>query len=157
MKEAKGVFMRYLEDTVHIDASPLEVWGWLCHLAENYQDWHPDHGGAEWLAGPPNRVGSIMRAVELIGDHEEELLLELVEFDPPYRYAYRIGRSIGLLLPGGAFEIEPDAAGKCWFTVRVAYRYGPFTERLFRRRVEKLRTHLAEEASNLKQIVEAAA
>jgi hypothetical protein len=157
MKEAKGVFMRYLEDTVHIDASPLEVWGWLCHLAENYQDWHPDHGGAEWLAGPPNRVGSIMRAVELIGDHEEELLLELVEFDPPYRYAYRIGRSIGLLLPGGAFEIEPDAAGGCWFTVRVAYRYGPFTERLFRRRVEQLRTHLAEEASNLKQIVEAAA
>jgi hypothetical protein len=133
------------------------VWGWLCHLAENYQDWHPDHGGAEWLAGPPNRVGSIMRAVELIGDHEEELLLELVEFDPPYRYAYRIGRSIGLLLPGGAFEIEPDAAGGCWFTVRVAYRYGPFTERLFRRRVEQLRTHLAEEASNLKQIVEAAA
>lgn len=149
--------MRYLEDTVHIDALPLEVWGWLCHLADNYRDWHPDHIAAEWLAGPPNRVGSIMRAVELIGDHEEELLLELVEFDPPYRYAYRIGRSVGLLLPGGAFEIEPDPEGGCWFTARIAYRYGAFTERLFKKRVEQLRAHLAEESANLKRIVEAAA
>ena len=149
--------MRYLEDTVHIDASPLEVWGWLCHLVDNYRDWHPDHVLAEWLAGPPNRVGSVMRTVELIGDHEEELLLELIEFDPPCRYAYRIGRSIGLLLPGGAFEIEPDPAGGCYFTARIAYRYGLFTERLVRKRVRQLRTHLAEESYNLKRIVEAAA
>lgn len=149
--------MRYLEDTVHIDASPLEVWGWLCHLVDYYRDWHPDHVLAEWLTGPPNRVGSVMRTVELIGDHEEELLLELVAFEPPYRYAYRIGRSIGLLLPEGAFEIEPDATGGCRFTARIAYRYGPFTERLFRKRVEQLRTHLAEESGNLKRIVEAAA
>ena len=149
--------MRYLEDTVHIDASPLEVWGWLCHLVDNYRDWHPDHVFAEWLAGPPNRVGSVMRTVESIGDHEEELLLELIEFDPPYRYAYRIGRSIGLLLPEGVFEIEPDPAGGCNFTARIAYRYGPFTERLFRKRVEQLRMHIAEESSNLKRIVETAA
>ena len=98
-----------------------------------------------------------MRIVELVGDHEEELVLELVEFNPPYRYAYRIGRSIGLLLPGGAFELEPDTAGGCRFTARIGYRYGPFTERLFRKRVEQLRKHLAEESSNLKRIVEAAA
>lgn len=157
MEGTKGVRMRYLKDTVHIDASPLEVWGWLCHLVDNYRDWHPDHVAAEWLTGPPNRVGSVMRVEEMIGNHKEEMLFELVDFDPPTRYAYRIGRSVGLVLPGGSFEIEPDPGGGCWFTARIGYRYGSLTERLFRKRVEQLRTHLAEESSNLKRIVEAAA
>lgn len=148
--------MRFVEDAVHVKASPLEVWGWLAHLVEHYVEWHPDHVSAEWIAGPPNRVGSLMRAVEAVGNHEEDLLFELVEFEPPHRFAYRIGRSVGLILPAGSFEIERDDNDGCWFTARIGYRFGPVTERLFRRRIAGLRSHMAEEGANLKRLVEAA-
>lgn len=148
--------MRYLKDTVHIDAPPQEVWQWIIHLADHYREWHPDHVSAEWITGPPNRVGSVMRAVERLGSHDEDLLFELIEFDPPHRFAYRIGRSIGLLLPEGAFEVEPDDGGGCRFTARIGYRFGALTERLFRHRIAQLRTHIAEEGSNLKVLVELA-
>lgn len=148
--------MRYLQDTVHVEASPLEVWGWIAHLADHYCEWHPDHVLAEWIAGPPNRVGSVMRAVERLGPHREDLLFELAEFDPPHRFAYRIGRSIGLILPCGSFEVTPDDAGGCWFTAQIGYRFGSLTERIFGRRIAELRAHLSEEGANLKRLVEAA-
>lgn len=148
--------MRYLEDSVHIEASPQQVWDWITHLEDHYCEWHPDHVSAEWITGPPNRVGSVMRAVESVGSHEEDLLFELVEFDPPRRFGYRIGRSVGVILPGGEFDIEPDDEGGCRFTARIGYRFGPLTERLFRSRIAALRAHLGEEGSNLKHLVEAA-
>ncbi len=148
--------MRYLEDSVHVDAPPLEVWGWIANLTDHYCEWHPDHVSAEWITGSPNQIGSVMRAVERLGSHREELLFELIEFEPPHRFVYRIGRSIGLILPRGAFEIEPDDEGGCWFTARLGYRFGLLTERLFRRRIAEIRTHIAEEGSNLKRLVEAA-
>lgn len=148
--------MRYLEDRAHVDAPSSEVWRWLMHLADHYTEWHPDHVSAEWIKGAPNHVGSVMRAVESIGGHQEDLLFELVEVTPQHRFVYRIGRSIGVLLPGGSFEIEPAGEAGCWFTARINYRFGPLTERLFRRRLADLRTHLHEEGVNLKAQVEAA-
>jgi hypothetical protein len=148
--------MRIVEDAVHVDATPLEVWGWIAHLVDHYTEWHPDHVSAEWIAGPPNRVGSVMRAVESLGTHQEDLLFELAEFEPPRRFSYRIGRSVGLILPRGSFEIEPDDSNGCWFRAQIGYRFGPVTEWVFRRRIADLRNHMAEEGANLKRLVEAA-
>ena len=146
--------MRYLQEAVHIDAAPLEVWGWLVHMADHYPEWHPDHVAADWVSGSPNRIGSVMRAVEKLGDREENLLLVLTEFEPPHRYSYRIGRPVGLILPVGSFEVAPEAPSGCRFTARIGYRFGLLTELLFRRRIARLRAHMSEEGSNLKRLIE---
>jgi len=148
--------MHCIEDSVHLDASQARVWKWLVHLVDGYADWHPSHVSAEWIVGPPNRVGSVMRAVERLGDREEDLIFELTEIDPPSHFGYRIGRSIGLLLPRGSFDVQSDDAGGCWFTARIWYRFGRLTEKVLGERLSILRSHLEEEGENLKRLVEAA-
>ena len=148
--------MRYLEDSVHLDATPAAVWQWLTHMTDAYTDWHPDHVSAAWVDGPPNHVGSVMRAVERLGGHEEDLLLELTEIDPPSHFGYRIGRSIGLLVPRGSFDIRPDDTGGCWFTARIWYRFGRMTEKIFGGRLSIIRTHMEQEGRNLKRLVDIA-
>lgn len=149
--------MRCLEEITQVRAAPREVWRFLVNMVDRYPQWHPDHESAAWIAGPPNHVGSVMRAVETVGGHREELIFELVDFEPEHLYRYRIGRSVGLMLPGGSFVVDPDEGGGCRLTARIQYRFGWVTETLFRSRLAALRVHMAEEGGNLKDIVEAAA
>ena len=148
--------MRCLEETTHVAAPPRDVWRFIVNMADRYRDWHPDHESAEWVAGPPNHVGSVMCATETIGGHREELMFELVEFEPEHLFRYRIGRSVGMVLPGGSFSIEPDDGG-CRLIARIQYRFGPVMERVLRSRLDGLRAHMAEEGNNLKRLVESAA
>ena len=59
--------MRRLIESIVIDSPPEPIWHWLTDLAKHYTEWHPDHVSAEWERGEPNRVGSILRAVERLG------------------------------------------------------------------------------------------
>ena len=146
--------MRQLWDTVDVDVPPDRVWRWLAGLAEHYRGWHPDHVSAVWERGAPNQVGSVLRVVEYLGGHREELRFEITEVDPPRRMGYRMLGSHGVLLPGGAFMITPNDVGSR-FTASIGYRFGAVTERLFSRRIAALGTHLREEGANLKRLVEA--
>lgn len=147
--------MRELRDSVEIDVPPERVWGWLERLADNYTDWHPAHVSARWERGAPNRVGSVLRAVEELGGHREELRFELTAVEPPRRFEYRLLGPISVLLPGGAFTVGPSDGGSR-FTAAISYRFGRLTERLFRSRTAMLRRHMSEEGENLKRILESA-
>lgn len=145
--------MRELRHAVSIRARPEEIWDWLTHLAENYRAWHPDHLGAEWERGEPNRTGSILRAVEDLDGRRETLRFELTRIDPPHRFEYRLRGPISIMLPHGAFTvISEDGASR--FVATIAYRFGWFTEHLFKRRHAALRAHMNEEGENLRRIIE---
>ena len=147
--------MRQLTTSILIDAPPERVWAWLEDMASHYTEWHPDHMSARWERGEPNRVGSTMTVVEVLGGHREVLRFELTRFDPPRLFRYRIRGLISLLLPDGAFCLAPDD-GRSRFTATISYRFGRFTERLFGRRMEALVAHMREEGENVKRLVEAA-
>ena len=145
--------MRQIRDTVHIDASPEEVWSWLAGLADHYTDWHPDHVSAAWVEGEPNGVGSILEAVEYIGGHKETLRFVMTDIDAPHLMEYRIRGLHSMLLPGGGFSIAADGDGSA-FTATIDYRFGGLIDRFVPRRAEALRTHMREEGANLKRLVE---
>lgn len=146
--------MRVLRDSVHVDAPPEHVWSWLTRLPEHYTEWHPDHVSAEWDRGDFSRAGSIMTAIEFLGGRREELRFELTYVDPGSCIEYRFKGLHALLLSGGAFTIAEDDGG-ARFTACIRYRFGMLTERLFRRRISALRTHMREEGENLKRLIEA--
>ena len=147
--------VRALRDSVEISAGPERVWSWLVdlYLPGRYREWHPDHVSATWVSGPPNRVGSVLEAVEYLGGRRETMRFELTAVDPPRRLAYRMRGPISALLPRGAFLVEPIAGGSR-FQAIIEYRFGKLTEVLFRRRVAALRTHMHEEGVNVKRILE---
>lgn len=147
--------MRRLTDSIWIDSPPEAVWEWLSTMSEHYTEWHPDHVSAAWVHGEPNRVGSILEAVEDLGGTREVLRLEMKSIDPPNGFGYRIRGPISLLLPGGTFAVVSDGGG-ARFTATISYRFGWLTERLFNRRTAALTTHMNEEGENLKRIVESA-
>ena len=140
-------------DTVHVDASPEEVWSWLAGLADHYRDWHPDHVSAEWVKGEPNEVGSVLQAVEYIGGHRETLRFVMTQVDAPHVMRYRIRGLHSILLPGGGFSVTAHGNGSA-FTATIDYRFGGTLDRLLPRRTEALRAHVREEGVNLKHLVE---
>ena len=145
--------MRQLIDSIWIDSPPEPIWEWLTDLATHYTQWHPDHVSAEWEHGAPNQVGSILRAVEDLAGTREVLRFELTSMDPPHKLEYRMRGPISMLLPDGAFIVEPHSLGSR-FTASISYRFGALTERLFQRRVAALTQHMKEEGQNLKRIIE---
>ena len=146
--------MRELRNSIDIDAPPERVWDWIAGLAGHYTEWHPAHVSAEWERGAPNEVGSVLRAVENLGGHREELRFEVTAFEPHRRLEYRLLGPIAILLPGGAFTVAVSDGGSR-FVATISYRFGWLTEHVFRRRTAMLRAHMSEEGENLKRIVEA--
>ncbi len=145
--------MRSLHEAVEVSAEPGRVWEWLMGLADNYQDWHPDHVSAAWVGGPANRVGSVLEVVERLGGRTERLRFELTDVAPPRRFAYRMRGPISVLLPRGAFAVEP-ADGGSRFHATIDCRFPRLAQVLFPRRIEVLRAHMREEGENLKRILE---
>lgn len=141
-------------DSVDIDAPPERVWDWLCRMADQYTDWHPDHVGAEWILGTPNEPGSRMRAVEILGGHRESLTLQMTGIDPPRRMEYRILGLHGLVLPGGRFLIEAGSQGTT-FTAEIDVRLATLVSLLLPKRMETIRTHMRQEGESLKRLLEA--
>lgn len=143
-----------LTESVEIDASPEQAWEWLATMADHYADWHPDHVDAKWVHGPPNEVGSRMKAVESLGGHRQSMTLEMTAVDPPWSMKYRILGVHGVLLSGGSFEIAARHGGAV-FTAGIDVRFPRFACLIFRRRMEALRTHMREEGQSLKRLLEA--
>ena len=145
--------MRELRDSIDIEAPPERVWEWIEGLADSYTSWHTAHVSAEWERGAPNEVGSVLRAVEDLGGHREELRFQLTAVQPPRQLDYRLLGPISLLLPRGSFAVTPTAAGSR-FVATISYRGGWLTELLFRGRTAALRAHMREEGQSLKLILE---
>ncbi len=143
-----------LRDSVDIDAAPERVWDWLCRMADQYTDWHPAHVEAEWIVGTPNQVGSRMRAVEILGGHQESLILQMTNVEPPNKMEYRICGAHRLLLPGGRFLIEARPKGSV-FTAEIDVRWATLVSNLLRKRMETIRTHMRQEGESLKRLLEA--
>lgn len=145
--------MRELRHSIDIDAPPARVWEWIAGLAGHYTDWHPAHVSAEWERGAPNQVGSVLKAIEDLGGDREELRFEVTAVEPHHRLEYRLLGPIGILLPRGAFTVDP-ANGGARFVATISYRFGWLTEHVFRRRTAMLRAHMSEEGENLRRILE---
>jgi uncharacterized protein YndB with AHSA1/START domain len=143
--------MARLTDTILVDAPASRVWDWLLRLADHYRAWHPDHLGAEWVEGAPNRVGSILRATERLHGRPHALRVRVTDVRPGVRLAYRFLWPASLLARGGEFRLAPEGAGTR-FSAAVDFRW--FAAALRRRRAE-LERHLREEGVSLKRLVEA--
>jgi len=150
----RGLWWSTLEDRVEVDAPPEVVWAWLSALADQYTEWHPDHISARWIRGEPNQVGSRLEAIEYLAGHREKLIFEMTGVDPPRRLEYRILGPHAFLLPGGRFVIALRDHGSV-FRAAIDIRWGRLAARVFRRRMEALRTHMHEEGQSLKRLIEA--
>lgn len=143
-----------LTDSVEIDAPPGAVWAWLSAMAAHYTEWHPDHVSARWIRGEPNRVGSRLEAIEHLAGHREKLVFEMTRVDPLQRLEYRVVGPHAILLPRGRFVISGRNHASV-FRAEIDVRFGRLAARVFRRRMEGLRTHMHEEGMSLKRLVEA--
>lgn len=146
-----------LRDETEIRASPGRVFDWLGHLQDNYLIWHPDHRSCRYLRGEPLQVGSVIEIEELLHGHHHRMRLRVTEVEPNVRLRYRIARGVV-----GAFAAEPHDGGVLFIAdLRFGTRMPIFGRLidvllggLFRKRIEAVRRHMAEEGRNLKRLLE---
>jgi hypothetical protein len=141
-----------------IDASPDSIWHFLTHLHEqnNYQHWHPaNHQSFALLQGDGETVGSVFRAVELLGGKRFRLTYRLVKMERLMYLEYSATGLVGLLHPVLAtFVLKPLSNDKTEFVaeVRVGYKL-PVIDWLARKSVNlaAISKHMDEEGRYLNQ------
>lgn len=146
-----------LRHEIEVRASPEQVFDWLGHLRENYLAWHPDHRSCRYLRGEPLQVGSVVEIEELLHGRPHRIRFRVTQVEPNARIRYRIAG-----LGEGGFATEPLEGGVVFIAdLRMGTRLpvlGALADgvlaRLFRRRIEALRRHMAEEGRNLKRLLE---
>jgi len=145
--------MARLADTVVVEAPTSQVWGWLLGLADHYRAWHPEHLGADWVEGSPNRVGSVLRVTERLHGRPHVLRVRVTELRPGERLAYRFLWPASLIARGGEFLLAPDD-GRTLLTAALEFRW---FAGVLRERRAALARHLREEGERLKRLVEGSA
>lgn len=144
-----------LKESIWVDAPAKAIYRFFEEMEHNYLRWHPGHESFEWLAEPGIREGNIIRFVETIGgkrmskkvSYTKVVPNHLIEFAPT-AWFFR------MFLPRMLFRVEPESHS-CLVTQEIHLRIGPLAAWLNRRDLQAVREHMAEEAQNLKQIVEA--
>jgi uncharacterized protein YndB with AHSA1/START domain len=142
-----------LADTVVVDAPTSQVWDWLLGLADHYRTWHPEHLGADWVEGAPNRVGSVLRVEERLHGQPHSLRVRVTEIRPGEYLAYRFLWPASLVARGGEFLLAPEG-GRTRFTAALRFRWYAGA---FRARRAALARHLREEGERVKRLVEGSA
>lgn len=142
-----------LSDTVEILVAPETVFDWFDHLDAHYLEWHPDHRACYWLKGSGLVPGAELVAEEILHGQLHKLHFRMMRVEP-YRYVeFRLLGVLGLILPGGAFKLEPSDQG-CRFTASLRPRFGWLLQQLIPARMQSIIQHQREEGQNLKHILE---
>jgi uncharacterized protein YndB with AHSA1/START domain len=144
-------------DTVTIRVPAATVWGWLESLPEHITDWHPDHLSARWVSGGAFVPNAVMEVHERLHGKSHRLRMTLTDVEPGHRLRYRV-------FPGirGGYDVEPTGTGtRFTATLEIGVHLpvvGAFIDWMLRlsipARLEAIRRHQAEEAANLKALLE---
>ena len=143
-----------LEATTHINASPDAVFAFFRDMERNYRRWHPDHLLFRWESEGALTAGRQFYFEERIAG---KLLKKRVRFTriESGRIEFALTNPLfRLVLPWIAFAIVAEG-GQVRVTQTIPIRTGPLGAWLNRREFEAVRVHMAEEATNMKQILEA--
>lgn len=143
-----------LESSTEIEALPEEVFQFFEEIEERYLAWHPDHMTFEWVRGTELAEGNEAYFEERIGGDLQRRTIRYTTVEAPRSIEFTpTGRLTRLIIPKISFTIEPSNGG-CRVTQRIRVRTGPIGRRLNREEFAAVRTHMDEEAANLKRIVE---
>jgi uncharacterized membrane protein len=77
-----------IKHTIEIARPPQEVFGYLDDL-ERHGEWQDDIVSSRLETDGPTRVGSRAVDVRKMGGSQREVAYEIVEHDPPRRFAFR--------------------------------------------------------------------
>lgn len=150
-----------IRDSVHVAASPAEVWQFLHDMESHYRDWHPEHLDWRNLRGHVTAPGGVVFADEWIGSHRLQARFFASEVEQERLLRYDIAFPYSLIGAGGSFQIVPTAGGGCEFVAETHCGshlplLGPLLDRLLALvfPVAELRRHMREEGENLARLVE---
>jgi hypothetical protein len=145
-----------LHDTVHIEATPEQIWAWLDGLPRHYRDWHPSHLDCRYLRGNHLSMGAVLRVDERLHRKPHSLTLR-ADVVTPNRLLRYSGRGFR-----GAFILEPSGNGTR-FTAQlemgaplplIGRLLDPVLRRVMARRLSAVQEHMHEEGRNLKHLLE---
>ena len=144
-----------LEDKILIKAPASKLFAFFEQMDRNYTSWHPQHLCFEWRQGTGLQQGNRFYFEETIaGEHQKkEVVITSVEKNRYFEFA-PVNRFFRLFLPKLSFAFAEQMGGTL-FTANVVLRMGPAAAWLHRKELELVRTHMREEAENLKRLMEA--
>ena len=146
-----------LTDSIEIEATPEDVFGWFKKLrtGEDYRAWHPNHVEWYWVKGEPFQEGSVAYCEEYIHEgNKDKLRFTCTRVVPNRLIEYKPSFPISMVMAKSRFDIEPKGEGGCVLIAAISFRDVPFLGRLFHKQLEGLKQHMKEEGENLKRILE---
>ena len=142
------------EASAHIATTPEAVFAFFSDMEANYTRWHRDHLLFRWEGRAGLEIGRQFYFEERIAG---KLLKKRVRFTriEPDRIEFALTNPFfRLVLPWIAFAITPEGGG-VRVTQTIPIRTGPIGAWLNRREFDAVRIHMAEEAENMKRLLEA--
>lgn len=146
-----------LKDSIDISTTPSQLFAWLGRMPQVYTSWHPDHVACRVLHGSILEVGAEIESEEFLHGKYHSMRFRMTKVVPDKRVEFVI-EGMGR----GAFEAE-TIGDKVRFIAEldigsddlIIGRLFDFIFQLFfKRRIEAMRQHMAEEGRNLKVILE---
>jgi hypothetical protein len=146
-----------LRDRIEIHATARQIFAWLETMPQEYVSWHPDHVACRVLHGRMLEVGAEIECEEYLHGELHRMRFRMTRVVPDERVEFRI-RGMGR----GAFAVQSEGDA-VEFTAELDIGtespfIGPVFDFIFsvffRRRLEAMRKHIAEEGENLKAIIE---
>ncbi len=146
-----------LRDSIEIHTTPSQLFAWLGQLPQVYEAWHPDHIACRLLHGSILEVGSEIECEEFLHGKLHSMRFHMEKVIPDRRVEFVI-EGMGK----GAFEAETDG-DKVRFIAEldigsdapiIGKLFDFIFPRIFRRRIDAMEQHMAEEGRNLKAILE---
>jgi hypothetical protein len=147
-----------LEDSVEIQASPEEIWGFFHNLGENYSAWHPkEHVTFKWIKGDPMELGSSFYAEEYALGDIKQYNGTVVEAVPNRKIVFALSLPISIMTPKFEWRIEPKGPASVFSAVTYV-RAGDLLRKVLPQTMEAIiesgKQHMSEEGINLKQFLE---
>ena len=132
--------MRMFTVSVFINRSQQDVFDFLSNPA-NLSKWNTSFESAEWASSGEPGVGSAFRGSSSVLGSKKEMLFEIVQWDPPNRYGYRMNERLLFIINGfeSIITLSPKDNGtqvtfESQFEIIGAMK---FTEGFFARMSEK--------------------
>lgn len=143
-----------LRDTTLMRATPEQVFAFFEQMDRNYQCWHPDHIGFEWLSGRGVREGVVFGFSERIAGKtmKKRVVFTKVVENRHLEFA-PTSRLLCLVLPRLLFRIVTEGED-IRLIAEIHIRTGPIGAWLNRREFDAVQKHMAEEGRNLKALLE---
>ena len=147
-----------LSHTIEIKVSAKRVFDFFLNLKDNYQAWHPDHGGSSYLTAGPLGEGSMVSVDEKLHGKPHKLIIKVTGVKRNARIEYTTVLGIR-----GVFAMKARNQRTTIFTAEL--HFGSKIRVLsnlvdialmsfFSHQLHSIKEHMTEEGTNLKRILE---